>query len=598
MQNLAEQIVIPFSNNAPPLPSVQGAGYLGRNEVMQLNTLLHNQIQARAQEPGVRMFMFNTLGQNGFINQNYNDLFNDACLYAYSLAKTGQQDFINFAIDGILKAEVARTIVNNPSLQNYLSREALAAFNEYRNIANYIGQTVRSILSMQNQNMGAPNGMPMGGPVGGYDNYYTPNNNISSMMGSSSLNNHMVGSSLPYSNDGDMRVIHTPVESNGGSNVDNFSTILDTTNTVTPDKQTIVTDFRNGLKSDTFDRVSDNLTIWHDTEMKPVIALDELIISKCRPWGVRKMIDAEGFEALETNRDMIQLHREITGYHEGVEYGVSLRQLIEAEDYKDETPKEEIKLTKVINYGKVKTLTGHTLSSIITSAKVYNANKVGSLENAFEVVADLMCPLDVGSNSEVDKLNDLIKAPTMTQFVDALVALRDEISLYAWMSLHDRLTAIYNRRLGVSQTKISVDSLTEDYADSLKYLSDKLELVAVDRFRDNVLNLMKLSCVGYSLGGDNYPDKQDLAEWGVTETVSVTYVPILAETFNIKLPKDYGLLTDHTPKETYMFFRELIRRTGKARGVTRRYVVTLDNVVIEMHPNDFDPRSVIISRNK
>jgi hypothetical protein len=212
-------------------------------------------------------------------------------------------------------------------------------------------------------------------------------------------------------------------------------------------------------------------------------------------------------------------------------------------------------------------------------------------ERVVECYTHLRTPI-LSNKEEYKILMDMLESVgDLTQLVDGILSIKEDVSATLWYEIHDRLTCIFNRRLkaGLGLYDWNVDSLTEDYADALEALSDEFQHVAIDRFKSNTYIAMRKALIVV------FSDKTNILH--LVDEVSVTSVPWSSSDIDLVLEAEYAMLSSSANKHFFTAAERLFKRTNvKELSVNRRYFVTADNVWVELHVGDLSSETLLISK--
>lgn len=621
-----EQVMVNWVTEAPQIqlpPTIQ----LSQQETSAINAGLVNTIQGSATNPGVRIFMFNTLAQNGFNNQAYRELLIDTCIYAGVLKMTGEQRYIERAVRECVQVEIARFVTNNQVLLNYMGAEGIATIQQYQQMSAHISNTVRQVqMQMQQQpqshypsqmGMGQTMGMPQ--PVGGYNNHYNANGGGMQYMNTSMQS--MMGSIQPQQEENNKQLSSFRSSRNRSTQVQQeaqqpsqpnttFTNLLDTTrgqDTYDSNLVNELTKQKTTIMSEQFFNEEPPIT-WYYSRIPPVLKMSQILITEEGRYGVR---EAMSYEELESCSHMIKLHRDLTGFERYVDRLPSLRDIAKMERveldidtlYDEPENKDGDDVTKIedLNLDKMMVITtelrSHSKESILVDGKQSAFHKTRSKDTPFTITGWVMYPIDICDINDPSVTAELFKQSTLTRFIDKFDELRDSLDISGWSFLHDRLLAVFNKRLSVAKIDAQIEDLVGDYSAICDLLATTLSVTALDRFRDTTLKAMMLSSIYYALPNSN--KGAIVKEWGVQENISITYIPVLANDLNFKLSDEYSLLSNEIDHSTYALIKGIFKQDEKAKvKASKILIVTKDNIWMELHNNDFDRSSVIISKHK
>ena len=627
MSNLMyEQVMVNWVTEAPQIqlpPTIQ----LSQQEASAINSGLVNTIQGSATNPGVRIFMFNTLAQNGFNNQAYRELLIDTCIYANVLKMTGEQRYIERATQECVQVEIARFVTSNQALLRYMGAEGIATIQQYQQMSAHISNTVRQVqMQMQQQSqpqypnqMGMGQNMGMPQPVGGYNNHY--NSNAGGMQSMNTSMQSMMGSMQPRQEENNQGLSSFRSSRNRSTQPQQepqqpsqpnttFTNLLDTTrgqDTYDSNLVNELTKQKTTIMSEQFFTEEPPIS-WYYSRIPPVLKMSQILITEEGRYGVR---EAMSYEELESCSHMIKLHRDLTGFERYVDRLPSLRDIAKMErveldmdtlyDEPETKDGDDVTTIEDLNVDKMMVITtelrSHSKESILVDGKQSAFHKTKSKETPFTITGWVMHPIDICDINDTSVTADLFKQSTLTRFIDKFDGLRDTLDISGWSFLHDRLLGVFNKRLSVAKVDAQIEDLVGDYSAICDLLATTLSVTALDRFRDTTLKAMMLSSIYYALPNSN--KGAIVKEWGVQENISITYIPVLSNGLNFKLSDEYSLLSDEVDQSTYALIKGILKQDEKAKvKASKLLIVTKDNIWIEVHNNDFDRSSVIISKHK
>jgi hypothetical protein len=635
----AEQLQCRFvqGNQLPPLPNVQEVGQVSQQEAYNLHGELINLLQAGTQKGPIRVFLFNLYGQNGFVNQGYTDLYGFAIEYYLFLRASGQPD-IQRAVDDTVKCDIPRIMAQYPALQGFLNEQQINDLNQFVQLSQAISQHMQAFYSQQinNQNAGPPQwggqsnmmnsnqghrpgpamqfgsggftghgntNMAPGGGGGrpGAGAWSQPNQPIQQTTRRPGMSGPNAGSMLTQPNG--------PTGSPGGSRrpaVGSPATSsLNTNPGVIPGAEQKGDDMRVVTE--------ENRQIGHLSAVaevrNPTPPIDrevELISSEYIPARTKsqrivkgekkgraeyKLVEIEGsqmeYSDHETNPDLIELSRkQKTGPKVGPIpswEGISMP----SEISKDDTP-ENVDIMSVDEplYLKETVTSYSVMHGRSLAMEQYDRLNLSGDERMIEYYIDLLTP--IGDKSLAENIQKLRETVTLTELVDVFNLMAKEIDARVWYRLHDLLTDVLLRRLrGGLGMRINVDSITDDYDDLMDMLAKDYHTNAVDRFKRNThIAILKTL---------NMREKNNTLL--LSETISVTELPWTSNHIELVMEAKYVMLSKGVNDQMTAAMLKLFERTNvKECNMSRRYVVTLDNVVIELHPGDMGTSTLLISK--
>lgn len=308
-------------------------------------------------------------------------------------------------------------------------------------------------------------------------------------------------------------------------------------------------------------------------------------------WGVVNIEDSSmDYSQHETNPKMTTLARDNTV---GPKVGrsahwdeVSVPNVVSTEDPRKDD--DEAKLKDEVPVILKDPVMAYSFSHARSTA-VDNAAALGvpySPERVFEYYIDLMTP--IGDKVAAEQVQKLREASDLSHLVTVLNELSDEMDSRLWYQIHDRLTAVFNRRLrGGIGLSGDITSLTDDYDVIMDILSKKFSVQAVDTFKRNT----HISCLR------TLTLRESNGKTLIAEAVSVTELPWSSEDIDLVMESKYCMLSDAVNEELAGAALQLFERTNvKSCMMNRRYLVTTDNVVIELHRGDMGQNTFLISK--
>lgn len=222
----------------------------------------------------------------------------------------------------------------------------------------------------------------------------------------------------------------------------------------------------------------------------------------------------------------------------------------------------------------------------------HNGHIVEMGERVYEYMAHIRTPIPVGQKAH-QALNELIgDSPDLVTLRDRVASLHEHVPASVWYMVHDRLTARFNERLkaGAGLLGAEVDSFVEDYNDAMEYVGNKLSREAYDRFRSNA-RIYLLKSIG--VFHDSVSETTFLHE-----PYYFVHLPWTSEQVDLQINGEYGLLTRSAHEDLQVAAKRLFERTNTPqRSANRRYIVTVDNVFLELHAADLgDSSSLMVTR--
>lgn len=633
---------------------------LPQNEASTLNATLINAVQQSAHKSPIRTFMFNMLSDNQYNNQVYSDLFSATITYYIALRQMGTDPntAVGKAVDETILAEMPIVVDRYPDLQNYISDQQsqdLYNLNAMRNQIDGLITQSQQQPPMQQQGQPYSQQMQQGpmnmqpqqpqmqqqrrGPTmygaGGYNQpqmqqppqmqqgYGHPMNQPQMHQPQQQQPMNM-GRPGAYRG-GPPRPSATPTRSasnmldNQQNNAGQGSPVTSRKPAVgaTPVKTSAVFEGDEMKWTDPVDREIGHLVsigtakeATHQSDPKYAPAIDrhvELSVTGHKPArrSNQKIVenktadnkvtyqivedDKMNYEDHEQDLDLVKISRKgQVGPKVGVpsDWGKLRMPVVLEEDDKE----IELEIDEPVALDEL--VDGHTLQQVRVEALRKSHDKgVGDYsERVFECYGNLKTPI-LSNKDEYRTLVDAMEPiTTLTGLVDMLVNIKDDISPTLWYTIHDRMTAIFNRRLGAGMgLPWSVDSISTDYSEAMEALAEEFQQVAMDRFKVNTyVSMRKAMMVIFS-------DRTNILH--LVDDVSITTLPWSSDDIDLVLESKYSMLTKSVSEHFHQAALELFDRTNsKDKSVGRRYLVTSDNVWIELQSSDLSNKTLIIGK--
>lgn len=640
--------------NPPPFPNVQEVGYIQTQEAWNLHVALINVLQQSVQKGNVRIFMFNLYSSQQYNNAAYAELFAAAIDYYTVLAQMGQGD-VNRVAQETVDAQVPIIVDQFPALLYYLTQQQQYDLQKLRGLRDQIRNTVLSAAGGGQPGMGGgypgahPNmggGYPgMGGP-GGHPGMGTnrpgPEMNFGGGYpggmpgrgpgGYPGMGHPMAGGggrpawgganpgqrNMPIQNThrpsgpgagGMLNQGNEPMPSRGGSRRPTVGTTPVYNNDLNPTTSSV--DQGEEMRHvDPDNRQLGHLMAVHEVK-EPAPAIDREVafvsnayvpirrrdqrIVRTEEDGTTRygVIDLEEHEMdyrdHETNPNMLDLAR---SQEVGPKVGrpanwdeVTIPSEVSENDpptdeQKEKIADEPIRLTDEV--------AGYSLDHArgIAMEKLNTLGVTENPERMVEYYVDLLTP--VGNGVVAEQIQKLRESSDLTHLVDVFTGLKDEMAPRLWFKLHDRLTAVFNRRLRAGMGfGAEIDSIVEDYDAIMTHLSKNFAVQAVDRFKRNTYN--------YCLKVLNLRDHN--GKTLLSEMVSVTELPWSSKEIDLVMESKYCMLSGAVNSHMAGACLRLFQRTNvKGCSMSRRLLVTADNVAIELHVGDMGQDTLLVSK--
>lgn len=629
MQQQPQQPVVPFDividhqfvKQIPQAPQTDAVQYLDVNTIYQMHACLINVIQSRATENAVRAMLFNYFSQNGFMNHHYAELLSMACEYYYAFNRT-KGITIDTAAGDVAALHLPTVANMNPQVQQVLGKDGVDKLNDLVYQRNRIRTEIAQAFGQgqQQQQQQYPNqmaGRPMGGGQSGYpvntgnghppshfqsNQNMMPNQNRQQTNASSMVRNGPTGTASTTSSAGPSRFDnHSPAAKPKPA----VSTSLDTTqqqkqpaNARQGDSDMNVVDdiTRNiGHKlavGEVQDLHNENIgdVLFKSAKYKPLVARhEEIIVTDDGYTVIDKGTSPVQYKDHETNPEMIRISR---SHRVGPKVVADPRwpQMTVASVMDKETTKEEVEELKADDSIIVKEPIGaRTLMDARFKTLEYLKKKgVKNLDQrvleSYPIIAtSLEC-----KEGDKEILEELFEESDLTGFVDALRDYADKLTPFVYYHIADVVTAVVQRRIkcGVGRN-IVFDNILDDYDDILDVLAKSLETTAIDRFKRHARMAIQLTL--------NYDIKDDSIQF--LEFNSLTMLPWSSSAIQLYMKGDSGMLSENTSEEFHAACLKLLDRTHrKGEAVSRRFIVTADNVWLELHLGDMGNKTLILSK--
>jgi hypothetical protein len=630
-------------NQLPPLPNIPEVGQVEQQEAFSLHGELITLLQNGVQKGPVRIFLFNLYSQNHYVNQTYMELYGSAIEYYLFLKASGQPD-ARRAADESVKCEIPRVIQNYPALQNYLNDQQMNDLHQFVQLATAISQQMQTFYAQQQHGGGGWNnqpanqyppqggpgahrpgpamqfggggftGQPSGGrgmpsPPGGgrpgAGGWSQPNQPIQQTTRRSGMGGPNAGSMLnqntnagaPTAGGSRRPSVGTPTTSSLNTNpgVVPAAQQGDEMRRVSPDDRELghLSEVREATRvpAPPIDREVEFIS----SAYIPARRRDQRIVITIKDgrkeYGVVDLEEHEmDYDDHETNPNMIELSRKQRTGPKVAPLPEWDQVSVPSEVSSEETPDED---HTTLEENEPLILKESVMAYSIKHARMLALDALGKVDVApsdarvFEYYVDLITPL--GSQSIADQIQKMREAVDLTQLVDLFNEAAEELPPRVWYQLHDRMTETLNRRLrGGLSFQADIDSITDDYDDLMDLLAKDYSNTAVDRFKRNVkahiLRTMNMREVSGKLL--------------LSEPVSVTELPWTSRQIDLILESKYSMLSTSVNSHMYTAALKLFKRTNtKDCNMSRRLLVTVDNVMIELHHGDMGNDTLLISKN-
>lgn len=607
-------------NQLPTVPNIPETQYLTHEEAWQLHGELINLLQQSVSKGPIRIFLFNLYSQNRYVNSLYPELFGFAMEYYLYLKIIGQGD-VRRAVDDTVKCDIPRLMHQYPALLGYLNQQQQSDLQQFVHLATTISQQMRQSSGgpqmggqpQQNTQQGGPSmqfssGGFSGNPPPGYrpgaGAWSQPSQPIQSSTRGPGMNSPNAGNMLsPGSNQAPPGMGGSRRPAVGAAP----SSSLNTNPAAVPPAQ---------QQGDTMRRpTEENRQLGHLMAVQeishPAPPIDrnvEFVSSAYVPARrrnqrlIKTQVDGIAqysvedkqetdmdYNDHETNPDLIQLSRnqktgpkvEALPEWEQVSMPTELStQETTPEQTKELDETEAVYLKEPVMAYSLKQGRSAAMDQM-TKLEVPTMN-----ERIVEFYVDLVSPIGLAALAEpIQKLRETVD---LTQMVDQFNELAEDMTPRVWYQLHDILTSVLNRRLrGGLCYQADVDSITDDYDALMDELAKHYSNTAVDRFKRHVHAAVLRTLNMREVNGKLL----------LSEAISVTEVPWTSFEIDLVLETKYAMLSKAVNTHMYAACLKLFRRTNtKDCNMSRRLLVTVDNVVIELHHGDMGQNTLLVSK--
>ncbi len=638
-----------YVHQAPPPPPVRGLEHVPIQTVYDVHTALVNVIQTESQKSAVRTFMFNLYAEYGYNNPMYQELLGKAVEYAVILKRPPAD-----AASQTAMFNLPSLCQQYPQLMGYLSAEQQRSIEEIRQKHNEVSAAIRSGSHQQphqqyqgqypqhqqpshvnyygGQGQMRPmshGGYPQQGmyqgmqpPFGGgrpqmaqprpmnQFNSSTPMN-MSGMTYNDGRNqqSNVVSNARPSMFDHSAKRPESqspPPSVASATPREPFKTTLDPTGVMSNNK-----DNSMNHVDETTQHIAHGMARLENVETDNLNAKDPVFKTRGHiPFVTSYQFYVKnedgGYTVYEKDENdmnyaehemdpgMVKLSKSLKAAPKVVPRAdwsaVCAASSIGADD-STETVKE-LKASQSVFI--TDDLLAYSLPDAIVKSAQYLAGK-GVKNVATRVVESyptLETPVLVNKD-DFPLFEDLMKANTVTEFVDQLRASVEAMGPRLYHYIQDRVTAITNRRLTAGlNTDIQIENIADDYEDMINALDeDGYNGSAIDRFKANLM-----VCVKNALKGEVVQGVLKLQE-----KVSITQLPWSSDDVDLQVGEGangYGLLHANADESFYAACNRIYKRTSGMKGVpvSRRYIVTADNVWLELHVGDLGTDTLIINR--
>lgn len=636
-QNMVQQL--------PPLPQTQTAQQLPEQAAWDLHAALINQLQQNTTKGPIRIAMFNLYSDRQFCNNMYAELFETAGEYMFAALTANVPVTADQVADETLKVEVLNLLTRYRDLQQYLTQQQVADAQQFEQLKGQISNLVRSV-QQQTQPQSHPGygysqppggyGMPVAGGRPGYNPHmgggapgYNPP--MGGTMPGPGMNRPMGGGyQAPMGGGPRPGAMHGRPGAAGptrprASMIDNNTNpagrvppnasrkptvgagSVDTTNVLTrkeetaPMKHVPEVDREIGHLMAVQDHkeyaapIDKNVQFISDRHTPAIRPNQRLVAEKAEDGSLSySVITLEEHEMNyadhEEQPDMQKLARETqVSKKVGVPADWSRVTIPNVVEETDEAVDEELELDAPISLKSF--VEGYGVDHARTEAqrKLFEKGVSTLSGRVVEYYLSVKTPI-LATNEEARLVDGLLQSKDLTHLVDNFTKLREELSSEVWFMVHDRMTCIFNRHLqGGVAFDGEIESIAEDYEDALVALAEELTPAAIDRFKLNVF-------VSMSKGiASKHSPKTKILD--IVERTSVTQLPWSSTEMDLKLPAKYNMITVSVSSHMHAALIRLFKRTNvEDISVNRRYLVTADNVWLEIVHSDIAADTILISK--
>lgn len=638
-QNMVHQL--------PPLPRTQGAQQLPEQEAMALHTALVNGIQQQTNKGPIRIVMFNLYSDRQFSNQLYAELYEKAAEYLIAALTARMPVSPDQVADETLRVDILTLLERYPELQGYINQQQGQEIQQVAQLREQISHLCRSMQAPpQNPGYGGgyqqPNQFPpsgghgMGGP-GQRPGFGAPMVGMNPGahgrgMGGAPMGRPMAPpgnySQYPGQHPGAMHGRSNPAPSRPSSNMldtgnnpmgvttrsssSRKPTVgagpVDTANVLTrkeePSPMKCVPDVDREIGHLMAVQSQKDYAAAIDKEVQfvtdrhaPAIRSDQRVIGTKNEKGVMSYSvvnveeDEMNYADHEEQPDMQKLARETQiSKKVGIPAnwsGVTLPNII---DEGDDTVDEELSVEAPISLKSF--VEGYGIDHARTEAqrRLIEKGVTGLEGRVVEYYLSVKTPI-LATNEEARFVDALVVNSTdLTNLIDNFIASREDLSSEIWFMIHDRMTCVFNRHLqaGVSFDG-EIESIAEDYEDALVALAEELTPPAIDRFKSNTFASMRKAITS------KHSPKTKILD--LIESTSVTQLPWSSSEMDLTLPSKYSMITASVASHMSAALIRLFKRTNvEDLSVNRRYLVTADNVWLELVHSDVVADTILIAK--
>lgn len=634
-----------YMNSVPQMPYMQEINSLGIPEqvALQIHSELCMMLQSKANQSSVRAAMFNAYAQNGYNNQSYQHLFGSAL--EYFVAASRQNVPISKIVDDTIKAQMPVFVDGDYNLAQTLTPDQVSGIQQMRQLREQIAMVIRQAMGggyppQQHAHGGYPYQQPQGNMYGGnpmhggyqqpsfnpgyrpqqsgympqQSNFHQQRPNVSGMTYQQPM-----GRGTSYQSPSTA----SQFEPRGQRSVENYQSPSTAQAEMKPPKMGYRQPYKTSLDTthlkgsvpdmnyvdNTTQKISEQFAIQdvqHDSKMnnkdpifrlrghQPFVRPDQVAVKEDGEWVVYMKDTTMDYADHEFDPGMIKLSKSSKVGPKIAPKAdwsaICAASTITSEDT-EETTKELKKTQSVFVSDEIHA--GSIPEAVVKTAQYLTKKGVKNItERAIESYPTLMTPI-LASDKDLNTLKLLSEADSVISFIDTLAESIESMTPSAFHHINDVITATVNRRIAAGlNSDILITDIIDDYESLLEVLAvDGYSPAIIDRWKSNLLRAMKESIVVHN------------SVTGVatlSTTTSLTQLPWSSDDINIALNDDsengtavgYGALHVDVDENFYAACHRIYKRTsGEVKNVARRYILTADNVLLELHVSDFSTLS-------
>ena len=498
------------SGQSPPPPQTPSSVYLSPQDSASLQAALITNLQQNASQGKsiLRVFMFNLYAQYHYQNQQYHDLFDATVAYYLFLLESRDQNPMQRAVDETVKCEMVLLVQSYPELGQMLNRDqqgdlqqlmALRNDIEMRMSQQYAGsaQQPQQYANPQGQRQGYPIQFGNTGHSGNFNGNQAPGFgfNRGGPAPSQNMNSRPFATAGMRSNAERSMPGHGPVtgrpETGRQRSTEQPATMIPKVSTVS-------------MPTTEESSIMEQLDVKFTRYFKLAHLGEQKLISRKKDGHVEYAITNKNQEIPmdyaqhENSGAMLKLSRSISG-GPSLALDTNWNALNESKTVSAEDDMTSSDISKACRIILSDVVAGLTIPHGMVMAEKYldGANIPDISDRAVETRIDVVRPT-IGTVEDMIVLAELHDMATLTALIDRFSDIAGRINSRLWYVIHNRLTAVFNRRLkaGVGAT-FTVESITDDYEDALECLSKSQSSVNVDRFKERtynaIINVLRLT---------------------------------------------------------------------------------------------------------